>query len=73
MPEAPNAAKAVEIMKLEAEKNREQTKLNMATARMAWSDAKKHATRLEELDAELAATRSKATDEHVIGRFKAQG
>ena len=70
---APDPSKAVEIMRLEAEKNREQTKLNMATARMAWTDAKKHATRLEEIDAELAAVRSKPEQTNVVGRFRANG
>lgn len=70
---APDPSRATEIMKLEAEKQREQTKLNMATARMAWTDAKKHAGRIEEIDAELAAVRSRATDTNVVGRFRVQG
>jgi hypothetical protein len=73
MMDAPDPSKAIEIMKLEAEKNREQTKLNMATTRMAWSDAKKHATRLEEIDAELVAARTRPTETNIVGNFKARG
>lgn len=64
---------ATEIMKLEAEKQRELTKLNMATVRTAWTDVKAHATRLEQIDAELAAVRGRATDTNIVGRFKVQG
>lgn len=70
---APDVTRAHEIQRIESEMDRERTRMNLATARMAWTDAKAHAGRLVDLEAELAAVRSKPTETNVVGRFRVNG
>ena len=73
MTAAPDPSKATKIMTLEAERQRETTKLNLATARMAWTDAKVASTRLVEIEAELDAIRTRPDETNIHGTYKARG
>jgi len=70
---AADVSRAHEIQRLESEMDKERTKLNLATARGAWADGKAHAGRLVDLEAELAAARSRPESTNIIGNFKARG
>lgn len=71
--QVPDFAKAAEIQKLEAEKDREQKKLELATARGAWADGKASCVRLVELEAQIAAVRERPAATNMGGTFRVQG